>query len=201
LEDIHMRLPILSVVMLALAWSVQAQEPREDGGSALEATASNDALQLRYFSGAPLSQVKSHLDYGLLLSDNRDLVGSVAWMFATNLDLVPRLRFQIGPEAYLAKLAQDNSGAFAGALAGDLRYELIRRLGIALYGSAAYAPHVLVFGTPTNVTDFTAGIQVRFAPRLYALAGYRWFNFKFPSGPDDRIDNSLFAGMKWDLNK
>ena len=53
----------------------------------------------------------------------------------------------------------------------------------------------------TNVTDFTAGIQVRFAPRLYALAGYRWFNFKFPFGPDDRIDNSLFAGMKWDLNK
>ncbi len=178
-----------------------AQEPREDDRSAIEAEAGNDALQMRSLTAAPVLPLKSDLDYGLLLSDSRDLVGTAAWMFDTNLNLVPRLHFNIGPEVYIAKLAEQNTGAFAVAVAGDARYELIRKLGLSAYGSAAYAPHVLMFGTPTNVTDFSAGVQVRFAPRLYAQAGYRWFDFKFPGAPDDKIQNGVFVGMRWDMGR
>lgn len=188
-------------LVLAVAWPALAQEPRDGDLAALDANAGNDALQLRYLTSAPvLADIKSDLDYGLLLSDERDLVGSAAWLFDTHLNLVPGLRLNIGPEAYLAKLANQNTGAFAVAVAGEARYELIRRLGISAFGSAAYAPHVLMFGTPTNVTDFTAGAQVRFAPRLYAQAGYRWFTFKFPGAPDDRIQNGVFVGLRWDVN-
>jgi hypothetical protein len=193
---------ILGALLLAGALPVQGQEIRDSSRSEVEATASQDALQLDYLTAAPLRSVDSDIDYGLLFSDNRDLVGSAAWMFRTNLDVVPRLNFEIGPKGYLAKLNIENSGAFAVAVGGSLRYELIRRLGISVYGTAAYAPHVLMFGTANNVTDFSAGAQVRFAPRLYALAGYRWFNFKFPSGvSDDRIENSVFAGLRWDLGR
>jgi hypothetical protein len=177
-----------------------AQEPRSDLGSAVDVNAAQDALQLNYRTAAALNQIKSDLDYGLLISDNRDIVGSADWMFHTTLTLVPRLSFSIGPKLYLAKLNIQNSGAFAAAVNGDIRYDLIRRYGIAVFGSAAYAPHVLMFGSADNVTDFSAGIQIRFARRLYALGGYRWFNFKFPSGiPDDRIENSVFAGLRYDL--
>lgn len=197
-----MRTLILSTCMLLGLCSlpVLAQEGSDrPAGRSLEATAGNDALQVYYLSASTFSQPRSNLDYGLLLSSDRDFVGSASWMFRTNLNLVNRLRFRIGPKAYLAKLAQGNSGTFAVALGGDLRYELIRRLGIAVYGRAAYAPHVLMFGTPTNLSDFTAGVQVRFAPRLYALAGYRWLNFRYPGTPDDRVDDSVFLGMNWAL--
>ena len=55
-------------------------------------------------------------------------------------------------------------------------------------------------GLVPGLRYFIAGVQLRFAPRLYGLGGYRWFNFKFPSGiPDDHIENSVFAGLRWDL--
>ncbi len=186
---------------LLLAGHVWAQQaPRDEGRSEVEATAGQDAIQLNYLSAAPLSQIRSDLDYGLLFSENRDLVGSAGLLFHTNINLVPHLRFNIGPEAYLAKLDTQNSGAFAVAISGNARYELIPRWGISAFGSAAYAPHVLMFGDARNVTDFSAGAEVRFAPRFYALAGYRWFNFKFPRGiPDDRIQNSVFVGLRWDF--
>lgn len=189
-----------SLVCLA-AGPLPAQELRDDGQSAIEAESGNDALQMRYLSPASFMPLKSDLDYGLLLSDSRDLVGTAALMFDTNLNLVPRLHFSVGPEAYIAKLAEQNTGAFAVAVAGDARYDLIRKYGLSVYGSAAYAPHVLMFGTPTNVTDFSAGVQVRFAQRLYAQAGYRWFDFKFPGAPDDKIQNGVFVGLRWDMGR
>ncbi len=194
--------PLISVLIMMLGLPMaRSQEPRNTDPSELEVSAAQDAVQVDYLTTAPFQQVRSDFDYGVVISQNRDLVGSLAWLLDTDLRLVPRLRFNIGPKAYLAKLQTDNSGAFAVALSGTVRYELIRRLGISVFGSAAYAPHVLMFGSANNVTDFSAGAEIRFAPRLYALAGYRWFNYKFPGGvPDDRIENSLFAGLRWDIN-
>jgi len=191
------------LLFLALLPSLAAaQEPRNTTRSEFEATAAQDAVQFNYLTTAPFQQVRSDFNYGVLFSDNRDLVGSAAWLLNTNIRPTSRLRFNIGPEAYLAKLNTGNSGAFAVALTANARYELVRRLNTSLYGSASYAPHVLMFGSANNVTDFSAGAEVRFAPRLSVLAGYRWFNFKFPGGvPDDQIQNSVFAGIRWDLNR
>lgn len=190
----------VAAALLAYAGAAAAQDPRVDTTPSVSAIGSQDALQVNYLTRSPIANIGTDVDYGLLFSDNRDLVGSAALLFHTNLNVVPHLRFNVGPQAYLAKLDTLNSGAFAVAISANARYELLPRYGVAAFGTAAYAPHVLMFGSARNITDFSAGAEVRFARHFYALGGYRWFNFKFPRGtPDDRIVNSVFVGLRWEL--
>jgi hypothetical protein len=51
--------------------------------------------------------VRINLDYSVLLSDSREFIGSTAWMFDTDLNVLPRLTFQVGPQGYLARLSLD----------------------------------------------------------------------------------------------
>ncbi|MGH8206188.1 MAG: YfaZ family outer membrane protein, partial [Steroidobacteraceae bacterium] len=141
------------------------------------------------------------LDYGVLFSDQHNFIGSAAWLFHTDLDLVPHLSFAIGPQVYAASLAQQSRSILAASIGGDARLELVPRYGIAVFGSAFYAPSVLIFGAANNAYDLTAGVQIRFAPRLMALGGYRWFRFSLQHSPDDTIQNSVFVGMRWDLGR
>jgi len=199
-----MRLAILMVCGLVFATTTEAlhaQEPRApNSGAVADATVGNSVLQLRYLSAAPFSGVRGDLDYGLLLSENRDVIGSAALMFDTALNTIPRLSFEIGPQAYVALLAaQQKTDVFATALGANARYELIRRLGIAVSGSGFFSPGVLTFGSAHNLYDFTAGAEVRFAPRMVGLAGYRWLKFTLVNEPDVRVQNELFAGLRWQL--
>ncbi|HEX4024906.1 MAG TPA: YfaZ family outer membrane protein [Steroidobacteraceae bacterium] len=199
-----MRTLSLTFCALALvaALPLRAQEPRTPTpGSVIEGTAGDHALQMRYLTAAPFQSIPSDLDYGLLVSNQHNVIGSAAWLIHTDLDLVPHLSFDIGPQAYVASLAEQSRGILATSVGGDARLDLIPRLGIAAYGSAFYAPSVLVFGAANNVYDFTAGVQVRFAPRLLALAGYRWFRYSLQNSPDDTVQNSVFVGMRWNLGQ
>jgi len=199
-----MRILILTSCALALAAALplQAQQPRTPTtGSVIDATAGEHALQLRYLAASPYQPVPSDLDYGLLLSNQHNVIGSAAWLFHTNLDLVPHLSFNIGPQGYLASLAQQSRSVLAVAIGGNARLELIPSLGLAVYGSAFYAPSVLIFGAANNVYDFTAGVQVRLAPRLLALGGFRWFRFSLQNSPDDTVQQSVFVGMRWNMGR
>jgi hypothetical protein len=177
-----------------------AQTPlAQPGERAAEATVGNDVLQLRYLGDAPWANVGGNLDIGALLTEDREFVASAAWMFDTDLG-IPRLRLQIGPQADLAWLATGSkTDVFALAGAAGVRYELIRRLGLSAFGSAAYSPGVLTFGPAHNLYDFTAGAEIRLAGRLYGLAGYRWFKFTLVNEPDERLVNEVFAGVRWRL--
>ena len=143
---------------------------------AIDATVGNQVLQLRYLDQSPLSQAEGNLDYGVLLTENREFVASAALMFDTSFVPLSRLHLQLGPQANLAWLATGSkTDVFALALGAGARYDLIRRLGLSAFGSAFYSPGVLTFGQAHNLYDFTAGAEVRLAGRLYGLAGYRWF--------------------------
>jgi hypothetical protein len=172
----------------------------ESTARAIDATVGNQVLQLRYLDQSPLSQAQGNLDYGLLLTENREFVASAALMFDTSFVPLSRLHLQLGPQANLAWLATGNkTDVFALALGAGARYDLIRRLGLSAFGSAFYSPGVLTFGQAHNLYDFTAGAEVRLAGRLYGLAGYRWFKFTLVNQPDERLVNEVFAGVRWQL--
>lgn len=198
-----MRACMMSICGLLLAGGVaEAQEPRlPDTRSAVDATIGNSILQVRYLSESPIGPARTDLDYGLLLSEDNDIIGSVAMMFDTDLDQVPRLQFRIGPQAYLARLtAPTKTDIFALAAGASARYELIQRLGLAAFGSAFYSPGVLTFGSAHNLYDFTAGAEINFTSRLTGMAGYRWLKVTVVNQPDIRVQNELFAGLRWRLD-
>jgi hypothetical protein len=194
-------LTALTSCMMGATALVCAQTPlAQTGSQAVDATVGNNVLQLRYLGPSPFTSVgPSDLDFGALLTENREFVASAAWMFDTDLP-IPRLRLQVGPQADLAWLATGSkTDVFALAVGAGLRYELIRRLGLSAFGSAAYSPGVLTFGSAHNLYDFTAGAEIRLAGRLYALGGYRWFKFTLVNEPDERLVNEVFAGVRWQL--
>ena len=187
--------------MLVTATPVLAQTPlAETSEKAIDATAGNRVLQLRYYDHSPVSQLPGNLDYGLLLTENREFVLSAALMFDMDFVPVPRLHLQMGPQGNLAWLATGTkTNVFALAFGAGARYDLIERLGLSAFGSAAYSPGVLTFGQAHNMYDFTAGAEIRLAGRLYALGGYRWFKFTLVNEPDERLVNEVFAGVRWQL--
>lgn len=193
--------------LLLASGALHAQEPRTaDTTTAAEAMGGNSVVQLRYLSPSPWAATgrgRSDLDYGFLLSENRDIILSTALMFHTDLDLLPGLTIDIGPQGYLALLsAVRKTDVFAVAFGADARYTLpflSPRWGVAVFGSAFYSPGVLTFGSAHNLYDFTAGGEVQFTPRLTGLAGYRWLKFTTVGEPDVRVQNELFAGLRWRL--
>jgi hypothetical protein len=192
----------LGFVLLIAGGVVHAQEPRPPGShTEVEATAGNSALQLRYLSPSPWAiATGSDLDYGFLLTQNRNIIGSAALMFHTRLHIVPHLTIDVGPQGYLALLSDVNkTDVFAVAFGVSARYVLLPRWGIAAFGSAFYSPTVLTFGQADNIYDFTAGADIPFTSRLSGMAGYRWFKITTIAEPDIVVQREVFAGLTWKL--
>lgn len=187
-------------VLVATAGRAAAQTPLgASTGAAVEGVAGNKVLQLRYLSSSPFTGISGNLDFGALLTENREFMLSTAMLFDTNLP-VPRLRLQVGPELSLAWLnASQKTDVAALAFGAAARYELIERLGLSAFGSAYYSPGVTTFGSAHNMYDFTAGAQIRVADRLYVLGGYRWLKFTLVGQPDEKVSNEVFGGIRWQL--
>lgn len=195
----------LGLLLLLGGGALRAQEPRPaNTTTAIEAMGGNSVVQLRYISPSPWQATgrgRSDLDYGFLLSENRDIVASAALMFHTDINVVPGLTLDVGPQGYLALLsAIRKTDIFAVAFGADARYVILPDWGIAAFGSAFYSPGVLTFGSAHNIYDFTAGAEVQFTPRLAGLAGYRWLKVTTVGEPDVRIQNEVFAGLRWRLD-
>ena len=193
----------LTAIIIAIAVSVPtlAQTPLASPTTkAVDATVGNRVLQLRYLAPSPMTDIGSSLDYGALLTEDRELIASAALMFDTDILPISRLRLQIGPQLNLAWLdAPTKTDVAALSLGGGLRYELIQRIGLSVFGSAFYSPGVLTFGNAHNMYDFTAGAEARLANRLYLLAGYRWVRFNLVDEPDENVADEFFAGVRWQL--
>lgn len=192
---------VLACSLFATLHPARAQTPlAESTQSAVDAVVGNQVLQLRYLGTSPFQGIGSNLDYGALITENREFIGSAALMFDTNIVPVSRLRLQVGPQLSLAWLsAAQKTNVTALSVGASARFELIRRLGLSAFGSAFYSPGVLTFGNAHNMYDFTAGAEIRLAGRLYALGGYRWLKFTLVNEPDDKVSNELFAGIRWQL--
>lgn len=192
---------VLSLSVAAIAApAVQAQLLARPAGasSAIDASAGNDTLQFYYNTPSPLNALSGDLDYGFLVSTERDIVGSAALLFSTGISPIPGLRLQVGPQAYAAKLNNGNSDVFAISAGATASFDLIRSLGVTAFGSAFYAPSVLIFGPSSKMYNFSVGATVRFIPSLYGMAGYRWMHFQLNNNiPSEDVQNEIFVGLRW----
>ncbi|MDB6090545.1 MAG: YfaZ family protein [Gammaproteobacteria bacterium] len=185
-------------VMLSAAEKLWAQAPAEARPS-ISAAVSDQQLQFRYDTEKRVMQARSDLGYGVFLAESRALVASANLMLDTDLHLLPRLRLQVGPQVYAALLSKPHNDALALAIGARARYDLIPSRGIAVAAEAFYSPDVLTFGTARNAYDFAASAEIRLFRRMTAFAGYRWFKFTLTNAPDERLQNELFAGLRWVL--
>jgi len=175
------------------------QQTRDESRRAVELSLSNEAGELRY--NAPTSiggRPDTQASYALFLSEDRDLVGSGALFFDTDLDLGP-LQVRLGPQAYAALLNEENEDVFALAISGAIRYDLIRSRGVAVVGSANWSPDGLTFGSADNLTDFMARAEMRLSDRVIGFAGYRWFRLDLTNADRKTLQNEFFAGIHWEL--
>lgn len=191
-----MRACLTAVALLtgAIASPVLAQS--DENRRALELALSEETAQLRYDTPTDTGGENSRMFYTLFLSEERDVVGSAALLLDSDLQLGP-FDFHFGPQAYAALLDEENEDVFALSLGLEARFNLVPSRGIAIVGSAFYSPDVLTFGEADNLTDFMARAEIRLNDQLVGFAGYRWFELDLIDRGERRLQNEIFAGVKW----
>jgi hypothetical protein len=193
---------MMAGALLAAAREAAAQEEPLDSNTrrAVTATIGNDALQLGYETHD--DPVRSaDLDLGLLITQDRQFLGTAGVMFGTNLANIPGLSLRFGPIAYLGWLSgigKTQIAAIGGAVSG--RYDVLPQQGIAVVIHAAFTPGILTFGVANNIYDFLAGGEFRATSKFTVVAGYRWLKVTLDNQPDDRLLNEVYAGVRYKLN-
>lgn len=175
------------------------QQTRDEPRRAVELSLSDEAGEVRYraptsIGGRPDTEVQ----YAMFLSEDRDVVGSAALLFDTDLDFGP-LQVRLGPQGYGALLNEENEDVFAVAIGGTIRYDVIKSRGVAVVGSANWSPDILTFGSADNLTDFMARAEMRLSDRVIGFAGYRWFRLDLTNADRKTLQNEFFAGIHWEL--
>lgn len=180
--------------------SARAQQSDPEEGARAEIALSNDTLQLGYEgSGDFIGAEDSRFSGAFFLSEERDTVLSAGLAFPTPIDL-GRLTIAAGPQVYAALLKDENEDVMALSVGAQLRYVLIRRMGLGLAGHAYYSPDVLTFGSADNLTDLGARVEVALAPRAIVFGGMRWFEFDLTEGGGERtLQEEVFVGFGYRL--
>jgi hypothetical protein len=191
-------LPALCIIALCSTTAAFAQADRGDTERAAELAVSNQAIQLRYLDDAEvIGRADNDVMYGFLLSEDRDVVGSAALFIDTDIQLMPRLSIQVGPQVYAALLSNDeNDDVLAMSFGLRARYELHRSRGIAIVGHAFYSPDVLTFGSGDNLKDLEARAEMRVTQGIIGFAGYRWFDINLVGLDERDVQNQFFAGIR-----
>jgi hypothetical protein len=185
---------LVSSLLASVAWTQNAPS-----GTALELAMSDETAQLRYIDPEEIAgQDDGELAYTLFLSEDRDVVGSAAAMVGTNLS-IGEFDIRVGPQAYVGLLSEENNDVFALSFGVDARLSLARNRGIAIAGSAFWSPDVLTFGSADNLTDFMARAEAQLTNRLLGFAGYRWFELDLLDRQERKLQNEIFAGVRWQL--
>ena len=203
-REIHMRVSaFVGIAMLLLVGKLHAQvaqtPPPTEEGNAAEVALSDRSGQFRYFIPEHLGGVKSEINFGMFINENRDFVFSTELLIDTNLDLGP-VSLRVGPQGYVALLGNTNrDDAVAVAFGGELRYEVLSNHSLAVVGSAFYAPSILSFGKTNNVTDFNARAEIKLVQNLILFAGYRWFTWNLTGESIERIQNAVTLGLRWQV--
>ena len=181
------------------AGALHAQPTGVESARAVELSLSDEAGEVRYRAPTSIGgQPDTEASYAVFLSEDRDIVGSAALLFDTDLNFGP-LQLRLGPQAYAALLNDENEDVFALAIGATVRYDIIKSRGIALVGSANWSPDILTFGSADNVTDFMARAEMRLSDRVTGFAGYRWFRLDLTMRDRKTLQNEFLAGIHYQL--
>jgi hypothetical protein len=198
----NVRIAIAAVVLSSFALSVHAQgrNASDDDAQRAEVALSNETLQVSYVGRDGQIGEGGQVHGAFFLSEERDIVLSGGVMFPAglpdNLTVGRRLTVRFGPQVYAALLQEENNDVFATSLGIQARFVLNRRMGLAVAGSAFYAPDILTFGSADNLTDLSARLEMQVAPELVAFGGMRWFEFDLTEGGGTTtLQDELFFGV------
>ena len=167
-----------------------------------EVFASSKAIEARYEVPTTYSsQPNSAFDYGMFLSEDRDIVATAGLLMGSTLNFGWKpLEIRFGPRAYAALLSERNTDAVALSIGVQVRYELIPSHSIAITGHAYYAPDILTFGSADQVSDLMARGEIAVTDKLIAFGGYRWFRMALADQPNRDLQNQIFAGVRWKVH-
>ena len=151
-----------------LVSAILAASPLEANaqGAAGEIALSDESVQLRYLAWG--SGQATELGFGLFLNENRDIIASTHYY----LDV------------------------FSVAVGAEIRYELLRRQGIAVTLQGAYAPDILTFGSADNLLDLTGRIELPLTNSVIGYAGYRMLEFDLLTGSRE-VEESAHVGIRY----
>jgi hypothetical protein len=187
------------VALFATNALAQRDTSEEEFDAIGELALSNDTLQARYLGGGPsMGGQRSTLMGTFFLSEERDIVLSAALLFPANLLDIDRLSIVIGPQVYAALLEEENNDVMAISIGTEVRFLLLKDLGLSISGQAFYSPDILTFGSADNLTDLSARLEIDVAPRLMAFGGMRWFEFDLTEGGGERtLQEEVFVGFRY----
>jgi hypothetical protein len=166
----------------------------------IELAVTDDTLQGRFLTdGAIVGLGGNTVGLGLLLSDDRDFVGSVEFLAPGVLrKLLPDfLQVSLGARGVFALLDDPDDDVFGIAPGAAARLRL--PLGgppMYIAGDFFYAPDILTFGDADSVMDFNVRYELQFLQNTTGFVGYRLLDFDREGSGEDDIVNTLNVGLR-----
>lgn len=179
-----------------------AEEDPFDHPRQIEVEITDDALQGRFFTdGAFVGLDRNQVGAGLLLSEDRDIVGSAQVLAPGLLQrfLPDFVSLSLGARAFVALLAEpddDIAGIAPGATA-RVALPFLENVPVAGVGEIFFAPDILTFGEADEVIDFSGRLEVEFLERTTGFVGFRVLNFEREGSGEDSIVDSLMGGVRF----
>lgn len=158
----------------------------------VEVALTEDVIQGAFImDAAPVGLPGSDLSFGLLFSDDRDIVLSSGLMVPVlTQDVGPGpITVRIGGRAYGALLADPSDDVFALAPGIEGRFALPTGIPTAVVANIFYAPDIVTFGNADDVVDFNTRFEAQFTERVTGFVGFRLLSFDRDVGEDDIVEN------------
>jgi hypothetical protein len=169
----------------------------------LELEGTEDTLTVRYLtSGGRIGLEGTELGLGLLVSTDRDIIGSGRILAPDLLDrfLPPNITLRLGGKAMMALLDDPSDEVFSVGPGVEARVALpfLEATPVAGVGEVYYAPDILTFGEASRMFEFSGRVEVQFLESTVGFVGYRRLEFDRDGG-DDTIVNNVMFGLRFAL--
>lgn len=173
-----------------------------ESGASIEVAVTGEELQGRFQTDADLVGLPGNrVGFGLLFTDDRDIVGSAELMAPGLLEsfLPGFIRISLGGKALIGMLddPDDESFGFLPGAEARVRLPVSQTVPMFVVGNIFFAPDILTFGDADEIIDFDIRYEVQFLEQTTGFVGYRVLNFEREDGGDDKIVNGLQAGLRF----
>lgn len=169
----------------------------------LELEGTEETITVRYLtSGGRIGLQGTELALGLLVSSDRDIIGSGRLLAPDLLEgfLPPNITLRLGGKAMMALLDDPSDEVFSIGPGVEARVALpiLEGTPVAGVGEVYYAPDILTFGEASHMFEFSGRVEVQFLPNMVGFVGYRRLEFDRDPG-DDAIVNNVMFGLRFGL--
>jgi YfaZ precursor len=159
----------------------------------------NSSAQFQYSSAMSRDSLgKSELHVGGIYSDSNNTNNTLGELGIEVKDEIgskaPGFSVGIGIKGLLAHTQGTNESAVA--IGGMLRYSppTLSRLGMV--GQLYFAPNITTFGDADRFVETSVRLEFEVIPSAAAYIGYRNIYFNLNNGPNAKVDQGAFVGVR-----